>query len=98
VFRARVLLSVSFGELRAAGLDRPAASLSERFATRFATQSDGMEQNGPVRPDDGARVLGPKTLTKWHAMELGGMAEAELQNRCSTTELTRQINDLRKRS
>jgi len=33
-------------------------------------------------------------LTKWYVIELGGMAGAELQNRCSTTELTRQINDL----
>jgi hypothetical protein len=28
------------------------------------------------------RVLGPKTLTKWHAIERGGMAKTEFQDRC----------------
>jgi len=64
----------------------------------FATQLGGTRQNGLVRRRGEESVLGPKTLTKWHAIKPGGMAEAELQNRCSTTELTRQINDLWDRS
>ena len=34
--------------------------------------------------DDASRsaFLGPKTLTVWHSIKLGGMAEAEFQDRC----------------
>src|SRR6516164_6587151 len=38
--------------------------------------------------------LSPKLLTNCYPMALAGTAAAELQNRCSTTELTRQINGL----
>jgi hypothetical protein len=57
-------------------------SFQDRAACyHFATQLDGTGQNGTVwRPGYG-RKLGPKTLTESHAMELGGMARAELANR-----------------
>jgi hypothetical protein len=54
-------------------------------ATIFATQLDGTGQNGLVRGRNSERVLGPKILTKWHAIELGGIAEAEFADRCVTT-------------
>jgi hypothetical protein len=58
----------------------------------YPIRRHGVERAGTAaRPE--AR-FSPKTLTKWHAIERAGMAEAELPNRCSTTELTRQINDL----
>src|SRR6516165_2156117 len=47
----------------------------------FATQLDGTRRNRPVRWRDREGVQGPKTLTKWHAIELGGMARAELRDR-----------------
>jgi hypothetical protein len=55
------------------------------LATIFATQLGGMGQNGLVRRRNSERVLGPKILTEWHAIELGGIAEAEFADRCVTT-------------
>ena len=43
----------------------------------FATQLAGTGQDGLIRRRECKGVLCPKTLTKWHAIELGGMAEAE---------------------
>src|SRR5215471_5129952 len=60
----------------------------------FATQLDETRWNGPIRRRDCKGALGLKTLTKWDVTERAGMAKTELQNRCSTAELTRQINSL----
>jgi hypothetical protein len=58
-------------------------------ATIFATQlvSTGWYEPAPGHGPE--MVLGPKILTTQHEPERAGMAEIELQNRCSTAELTR---------
>jgi hypothetical protein len=60
-------------------------SMQDRAACyHFATQLGGTGQNGAVWPCANGCNLGPKTLTDWHVMELGGMAEAEFGDRCSS--------------
>jgi hypothetical protein len=51
-------------------------------ATIFATQLDGTKQNGLVRQCWHECVLRPKILIERHAIELGGMAADEFQDRC----------------
>src|SRR6516165_8398467 len=52
-----------------------------RFATIFATQLGSTGRNWGVQRRAYECVLSPKTLTKRHAVELGGMAEAEYHDR-----------------
>jgi hypothetical protein len=47
----------------------------------FATQLGVHATERLVRRQGDERVLGPKTLTNWHAIERGGMAEGEQPNR-----------------
>ena len=51
-------------------------------ATIFATQLGSMRKYELVQRRNEERILGPKTLIKWHAIELAGMAAAEFQ-RCA---------------
>src|SRR5215831_4732473 len=58
----------------------------------FATQLGGTRWNGLVRRRGCASILGPKTLTKWHVIELAGMAEGEQHDRSVPAErLPRQM-------
>ena len=50
----------------------------------FATQLDGTGQNAAVWRQGCECILGPKTLTSWHATKRGGTASFEvgIQSRC----------------
>jgi hypothetical protein len=60
----------------------------------FATQLHDTRWDGLIRQRGCGRGLSLKILTKRYVTERAGIAAAELQNRCSTTELTRHFNDL----
>jgi len=60
----------------------------------FATQLPDTARHRLTQGAAQRASLSPKLLTNCYPMAWAGTAAAELQNRCSTTELTRQINGL----